>query len=323
MTAPDRMTVVYTLHRPQPDLPGRPHHPGRLRGGPGHDRPGQRPTPTPHRCRWAPGPSSTPAGSPTTTSPPPATRTTGGAGSPTWTPITFKPIPDTTQREATLRTGGVDMIESIDPTTITNFSGSGGSGYQLVDSQTGVIGEPTFAFIMLNTVVAPTNDLGIRQALAKGMNQAEVQKIFGGPSGQAGQRPLPARARPTTATPATPPTTRPGPRSWSATYKAQHGTPDLNLLTIPDPHRDQGGPGPPADVAAGRVRRHRHRGRAGHHHRRLRRSASSRRPPPTSSARSTPTSTTCGGAPPPSRPIGQHRPQLRPDSTTRRSRRPC
>ena len=34
------MTVVFTLTGPNPHLPGRPHHPGRLRGGPGHDRPG-------------------------------------------------------------------------------------------------------------------------------------------------------------------------------------------------------------------------------------------------------------------------------------------
>jgi ABC-type transport system substrate-binding protein len=148
--------------------------------------------------------------------------------------ITFKPIPDTAQRESTLRTGGVDMIESVDPTTITNFTGSGGTGFQLVDTQTGIIGQPTFAFIMLNTVVPPTSDLTIRQALAKGMDQAEVQKIIGGP---------PAKPATGIFLPNSPyysdthyPTFDPsGATTLVNAYKSKHGTPTLNLLTIPDP----------------------------------------------------------------------------------------
>jgi peptide/nickel transport system substrate-binding protein len=148
--------------------------------------------------------------------------------------ITFKPIPDSTQRESTLRTGGVDMIESVDPTTITNFSGSGGSGYQLVDTTTGVIGQPSFAFIMLNTAVAPTNDLTIRRALAMGMDQAEVQKVIGGPAAK------PADGIFLTDSPyyskTSYPTYNPSEaKKLVATYKAQHGTPTLNLLTIPTP----------------------------------------------------------------------------------------
>jgi ABC-type transport system substrate-binding protein len=148
--------------------------------------------------------------------------------------ITFKPIPDTTQREATLRSGGVDMIQSVDPTTITNFSGSGGSGYQLVDTQTGIIGQPTFSYIMLNTVTPPTNDLSIRQALAKGMNQAEVQKIIGGPPAK------PATGLFLPGSPYFSDTNYPtfdsaGATSLVNTYKAQHGTPKINLMTIPEP----------------------------------------------------------------------------------------
>jgi peptide/nickel transport system substrate-binding protein len=148
--------------------------------------------------------------------------------------ITFKPIPDTSQREATLRSGGVDMIESADPTTISNFSGSGGSGFQLVDSRSGVIGQPTFAFIMLNTAVAPTNDPDIRRALAKGMDQAEVQKVLGG-----------GAARPATGIflPDSPyysdtgyPTYDPSAAaSLVSAYKAVHGKPTVNLLTIASP----------------------------------------------------------------------------------------
>jgi ABC-type transport system substrate-binding protein len=155
-------------------------------------------------------------------------------GTPYLDTITFKPIPDTNQREATLRSGGVDMIESITPTTITNFSGSGGSGYQLVDTRTGVIGQPTFAFIMLNTVTPPTNDLGIRQALAKGMNQAEVQQIVGGPAAQPAtgiflpNSPYYSDTHYPTFDPS-------GAKSLVNQYKAQHGTPSIQLMTIPDP----------------------------------------------------------------------------------------
>ncbi len=235
--------------------------------------------------------------------------------------ITFKPIPDTGQRESTLRTGGVDMIESADPTTITNFSGSGGSGFQLVDSQTGVIGQPTFAFIMLNTVVPPTDDLGVRQALAKGMDQAEVQKIIGGP---------PAKPATGIFTPGSPyysdthyPTYDPsGAKELVNTYKAAHGTPDAEPAHHPRPVGDQGGPGRPADVGTGRVRCDPVRGGAGDHHRGLRAWASSRRSPRTSSGRSIPTSTTCGGAPPPS-PPSDRSVSTSPGSTIRRSSRPC
>lgn len=148
--------------------------------------------------------------------------------------ITFRPIPNTTARESTLRSGGVDMIESADPTTITNFSGSGGTGFQLVDSQTGVIGEPTFSFIMLNTVVPPTKDLRIRQALAKAMDQKVVQQVIGGP---------PAQPATGIFTPGSPyysdtgyPTYDPmGAKALVDSYKAEHGTPTVDLLTIPEP----------------------------------------------------------------------------------------
>ncbi len=145
--------------------------------------------------------------------------------------ITFKPIPDTTQREATLRSGGVDMIESTDPGTINRFTDS---GYQLVDSRTGVIGEPTMAFIMLNTDVSPTNDIRVRQALAKGLDVAVIQKIFGG--GFA--KPVNGIFLPgspfysDTGYPKYDPS---GAESLVNEYKAEKGTPTVSLVTIPDP----------------------------------------------------------------------------------------
>ncbi|MGA8724838.1 MAG: ABC transporter substrate-binding protein [Acidimicrobiales bacterium] len=148
--------------------------------------------------------------------------------------ITFKPIPDTTQREATLRSGGVDMIQSTDPNTIVRFSGSGGSGFQVVDSVTGVIGEPTVAFIMLNCETAPTNDLRIRQALAKATDTAEIRKIydagFGGPINGLFLSNSPYYSN--TGFPTYDPTAA---RQLINEYKAEHGTPSLKLITIPDP----------------------------------------------------------------------------------------
>jgi peptide/nickel transport system substrate-binding protein len=233
VTAPDPMTVVHTLNAPNPTFPaglttqvgyvvGQAMIDQAKKGGSGTIIPvGTGPF---IYSQWQPNNFFT------ATRNPHYWRT----GLPYLDTITFKPIPDTTQREATLRSGGVDMIESVNPTTITNFSGSGGSGYQLVDTRTGVIGQPSFAFIMLNNAVAPTNDLSIRKALAKGMNQAEVQKIIGGP---------PAKPANGIFLPDSPyysktsyPTFDPtGAKSLVKAYAAKHGTPTLNLLTIPDP----------------------------------------------------------------------------------------
>jgi ABC-type transport system substrate-binding protein len=148
--------------------------------------------------------------------------------------ITFKPIPDTGQRESTLRTGGVDMIQSTDANTTARFSGSGGTGYQLVDTLTGVIGQPTLTFLMLNTAVAPTNDLRVRQALTKATDQAQIQKIFAAGFGK------PVNGVFLSDSPYYSATTYPGfdpagARALVNEYKAQHGTPSLQLTTIPDP----------------------------------------------------------------------------------------
>ncbi len=146
--------------------------------------------------------------------------------------ITFKPIPDSSQRESTLRSGGVDMIESATPSTITNFEGQ--SGFQLVDTRTGVIGQPSFTYIMLNLATPPTNDLSIRQALAKAINQPDVQKVLGGPS----QQPATGIFLPDspyyskTAFPTFDPS---GATALVNQYKSKHGTPAINLKTIPDP----------------------------------------------------------------------------------------
>lgn len=91
--------------------------------------------------------------------------------------ITFRPIPDTSQREASLLSGGIDLLVSQDAGTVKRFSNS--SSYRLVDSARGVIGQPTMGFLMLNTVVAPTDDPRMRLALAQATDQSILNEIFG------------------------------------------------------------------------------------------------------------------------------------------------
>jgi peptide/nickel transport system substrate-binding protein len=150
--------------------------------------------------------------------------------------ITFKPIPDTSQREATLKAGGVDLIISLDPTTVERFAA--GSGYRVIDSSRTGIGEPTMGFMMLNTVVPPTDDTRIRQALAKGMDQSQLQKLFWGRF----NRPANGLFVPgspyysATGYPAFDPSEA---SSLVAAYKAEHDTPSLQILTTTDPRTTQ------------------------------------------------------------------------------------
>ena len=230
VTATDSMTVEYTLKAPNPGFPaGLTTQVGMVVGQAMIDSAkGGNANPTPIGTgpfifeSWQPNDHFT------------ATRNPNywRKGLPYLDKITFKPIPDTVQREATLKTGGVDMLVSTDPLTIKRFSGK--ADYQVVDTLTGVIGEPSVAFIMLNTVVPPTDDIRIRQALAKGLDQATVQKIFGAGYG----KPLDGIFLPDspyykkTSYPTYDPA---GAKKLVAQYKAEHGTPKIELITITDP----------------------------------------------------------------------------------------
>jgi ABC-type transport system substrate-binding protein len=94
------------------------------------------------------------------------------------------------------------------------------------------------AFIMLNTVVVPTNDLSIRQALAMALDQATVQKIFGGGL----TKPINGlflSGSPYYADPGYPAYDPASAKRLVAQYTAQHGQPKLTLLTITDPRLAQ------------------------------------------------------------------------------------
>ncbi|HEX3461619.1 MAG TPA: ABC transporter substrate-binding protein [Acidimicrobiales bacterium] len=154
------------------------------------------------------------------------------SGLPYLNSITFKPIPDTTQREATLKTGGVDLIVSADPNTVNHFVGQ--SGFQVVDTLNYTVGEPDMDFIMLNCATAPTNDLRIRQALAKATDQAQVNKIFGGGLAKLSNGLFPKGSKYYSST-AYPTFDLPGAKALVAAYKAQHGTAALTLTGTTDP----------------------------------------------------------------------------------------
>ncbi|MGH9097799.1 MAG: ABC transporter substrate-binding protein [Acidimicrobiales bacterium] len=154
------------------------------------------------------------------------------SGLPYLNSITFKPIPDTTQREATLKTGGVDLIVSADPNTVNHFIGQ--SGFQLVDTINTNVGEPDMDFIMLNCATAPTNDLSVRQALAKATDQAQVIKIFGGGLSKPTNGLFPTGSKYYSAT-SYPTFDLPGAKALVAAYKAQHGSLALTLTGTTDP----------------------------------------------------------------------------------------
>ena len=150
--------------------------------------------------------------------------------------VTFRPIPDTTQREDSLRTGSVDAIVSIDPSTYQHFHGA--SGFQSLVQTSPIVGSPTMGFILLNCVRPPTDDARVRLALAKATDQAAIQKVFGdgtvelvngmflpgspyyGPTGYPTHDPAGAAA-------------------LIRSYTDRHGAPVIELSTTPDPRITQ------------------------------------------------------------------------------------
>jgi len=146
--------------------------------------------------------------------------------------ITYKPIPDTSQAEATLRTGGVDLIVSRYAETVNDFKGD--SNYQVFDSLMVKTGEPDMDFIMLNGLSAPTNDLNVRRALAMAIDQTVVQKLFGGGLTQPANGVFPPTSKYYTDTGF--PTYNPSEATKLINaYKAQHGPVSIALTTITSP----------------------------------------------------------------------------------------
>jgi peptide/nickel transport system substrate-binding protein len=86
--------------------------------------------------------------------------------------ITYKPIPDPTSRENSLKAGNIDLMHTSETQNVADLIHD--SSVLQVNDMNSVLGEPDQNFIMLNTAVPPTDDLRVRQALAYATDQQRV-----------------------------------------------------------------------------------------------------------------------------------------------------
>jgi len=93
--------------------------------------------------------------------------------------VTFLPIPDVSSRFSALRSGTIDLMHTDDPGTILQIRALPSNQYQNVEDDTITVGEPDMSFLMLNTSLAPLNDIRIRQAMAYAFNQKENLQVIG------------------------------------------------------------------------------------------------------------------------------------------------
>jgi len=89
--------------------------------------------------------------------------------------ITYKPIANDQSREASLRSGTVDLMVTRDPNAIKDLRGDP-SFQQVLNPK---VGQGDMDFIILNTDADPTNDPIVRQAIACATDSAELVKLFG------------------------------------------------------------------------------------------------------------------------------------------------
>ena len=99
------------------------------------------------------------------------------AGLPYLDAVTYKPIADDQSRQDALGSGAVDMMVTRDPTTIKDLGDA--AGFAQVADLTQRHGQTDMDFIILNTTVAPTSDLVVRQALAHALDAQEIVRLFG------------------------------------------------------------------------------------------------------------------------------------------------
>ncbi len=150
--------------------------------------------------------------------------------------ITFRPVPDTTQREDSLRTGAVDAIISIDPQTYQHFRDA--PGYRSLVQTSPVVGSPTMGFVLLNCARPPTDDPRVRLALAKATDQAAIQKVFGDGDVQLVDG-LFLQDSPYYGATGYPAHDPDGASSLIRDYTDEHGPPVIQLSTTPDPRITQ------------------------------------------------------------------------------------
>ena len=91
--------------------------------------------------------------------------------------ITYKPIPQDQSRESSLRSGTVDLMVTRDPQVIRDLGRA--AGYQQIADLNQAHGQTDMDCIILNTAMAPTSDLTVRQALAHALDTEQIAKLFG------------------------------------------------------------------------------------------------------------------------------------------------
>ncbi len=90
--------------------------------------------------------------------------------------IEFRPIIDDQSREATLRSGGINLMHSQDPQNYVDLYGD--SSFQLYNDAHGVVGEPSIDNLIMNCQSGPTANLLVRQALAYASDREKIRATF-------------------------------------------------------------------------------------------------------------------------------------------------
>jgi peptide/nickel transport system substrate-binding protein len=90
--------------------------------------------------------------------------------------VEFRPIPDPTQRAASLQAGTINLMHTDIAQTILQFQDN--EAYGFVDDLHGVIGQPDMDFTMLNLSKAPFTDIRVRQAAAMAVNPQQIKSII-------------------------------------------------------------------------------------------------------------------------------------------------
>ncbi|HXW33834.1 MAG TPA: ABC transporter substrate-binding protein [Acidimicrobiales bacterium] len=90
--------------------------------------------------------------------------------------ITWRPIPDATQRASSLQSGNIDMMHTDVAEVILEFQNADQYGY--IDDLGSVVGQPDMDFTMLNLKAAPFTDLRVRQACAMAINTEQYKAII-------------------------------------------------------------------------------------------------------------------------------------------------
>jgi ABC-type transport system substrate-binding protein len=90
--------------------------------------------------------------------------------------VEFRPIPDPQAREDSLRSGVVDAIATSNTTTALHLRDDPGD-FTVIDDTKSTFGKEK-TFVMLNTAVAPLDDVRVRRAMAMATDAERVRELI-------------------------------------------------------------------------------------------------------------------------------------------------